>query len=68
MLGLQVLKDTTNLSVPTRGELLVRSENREKKNFGIKEKYFRISKSVDRSTPDSDFLELPKRGENWVLS
>ena len=28
-----------------------------KNNFEIREKYFRInSKSVDRSTPDSDFL------------
>ena len=39
-----------------------------KNNFEIREKYFRInSKSVDRSTPDSDFLELPKSGENYIV-
>ena len=36
--------------------------------FKIREKYFRNSKSADRSTPDSDFLEeMPKSGENLVL-
>ena len=35
----------------------------------IREKYLRIDKSVDRSTPDSDILEnLSKSGENSVLS
>ena len=36
--------------------------------FEIREKYVRISKSVDRSTPYLDFLEeLPKSKENPVL-
>ena len=36
--------------------------------FEIRKKYFRISKSVDRSTPHSDFLEeVPKSGENLVV-
>ena len=36
--------------------------------FEIRQKYFRISKSVDRSTPHSDFLEeVPKSGENLVV-
>ena len=46
-----------------------RSDQKIGKNiFEFREKYFRISKSIDRSTPDSDFLEeLPKSGENSVL-
>ena len=31
-----------------------------KNNFEVGEKYFGIRKSVDRSTPDSDFQELQK--------
>ena len=43
------------------------TRNREK-YFEIREKYFRISKTIDKSTPHSDFLkEFPKSGLNSVL-
>ena len=49
--------------------IISRSDKKIGKNiFEIREKYFRISKSVDGSTPNSDFLEeLLKSGENLVL-
>ena len=52
-----------------RFKIISRSDKKIGKNiFEIREKYFRISKSVDGSTPDSYFLEeLPKSGENLVL-
>ena len=40
-----------------RYKFISRSDKKIGKNiFEIREKYFRIRKSVDRSTPDSDFL------------
>ena len=50
-------------------QIYFRSDQKIGKNiFKIREKYFRNSKSADRSTPDSDFLEeMPKSGENSVL-
>ena len=62
--------DVLWVEVSWRFKFISRSDHKIRENISeIREKYLRIDKSVDRSTPDSDILEnLSKSGENSVLS